>query len=340
MSAPPRTTSPTLSSIFAALLVGAGVRGLRRLLGPGEERRPPRSGFAADLPPPAAPGWWSILRRTFSEVNSDRVQAVAGGVTFYGLLSLFPAVTVLVSFYGLFADPASISPQLQALGSVLPGGALGIVSEQISRITATDQSKLGLAAILGLVVAGWSANAATKAMMDALNIAYEVEEKRSFIVLNLVSLGFTLAAIIGLIVMITVIAAVPVILKMFYLGATGDVLLWAGRWPATLVLIWLAVAVVYRWGPSRPGVAWRWITPGSVLASIALVAFSMLFSWYAASIGHFDATYGSLGAVIGFLLWMWLSITIVLVGAELDAEIEAAGRRDGQGPPSTEDQPR
>jgi membrane protein len=127
---------------------------------------------------------------------------------------------------------------------------------------------------------------------------------------------------------------------MFYLGAAGDVLLWAGRWPVTLLLIGLGLAVLYQWGPSRPGVAWRWITPGSVLASVALVLFSMVFSWYAANIANFDGTYGSLGAVIGFLLWMWLSITIVLVGAELNAEVETAGRRSAaRHAPLTEDQP-
>ena len=176
-------------------------------------------------------GWWPILKRTFSEVSSDRVLAVAGGVTFYGLLSLFPAITVLVSVYGLVAEPDSISRLLQMLGTFLPEGALSIIGEQVTRIARTDQSSLSLAAIAGVLVAMWSANSATKAMMDALNIAYDAEEKRGFIKLNLVSLGFTLTAIAGLIIMIAVVAAVPVILHLFWLGAVADVLIWAGRWP-------------------------------------------------------------------------------------------------------------
>lgn len=321
MSITPRLPSSSLSSILSALLVGVGARALHRQFG-GNPGRPPA------VAPPRVPGrehaggWWSTLKQTYAEVNKDRVQAVAGGVTFYGLLSLFPAITVLVSLYGLVADPANISQQLAALGSFLPEGALAIIGEQVKRITEADQSKLGLAAIIGLVVALWSANAAMKAMMDALNIAYGTQEKRSFIMLNLVSLGFTLGAIIGLIIMIAAIAIVPVILGLFNLGVAGDVLLWAGRWPAMLVLIGLALAVLYQWGPSRTEVAWRWITPGSVLASLGLVIFSMLFSWYAANIANYNGTYGSLGAVIGFLTWMWLSAMIILTGAELNAVIE------------------
>ena len=280
----------------------------------------------------SAGGWWQILKRTIAEVSGDRVLAVAGGVTFYGLLSLFPAVTVLVSLYGLIADPPSISQHLQMLKSFLPAGAMSIMAEQVTRISKGDQAQLSVAAAIGVLVALWSANAAMKAMMDALNIAYDTEEKRGFIKLNLVSLLFTFSAILGLIVMFSVVAAVPVILQMFWLGSTVDFLLWAGRWPAAFVLVVLALAVLYRFGPSRPNVRWRWITPGSFIAALGLIVFSMLFSWYAANIGKFNETYGSLGAVIGFMTWMWLSATIMMVGAELNAEIENQARPRGKDP--------
>ncbi|PZF76901.1 YihY/virulence factor BrkB family protein [Aestuariivirga litoralis] len=330
MSLAPRACSTTLASIASALLVGAGARALRRALGPRTGRPLPRRASTREQArPKQAAGWWEMLKRTYAEVNKDRVQAVAGGVTFYGLLSLFPAITVLVSLYGLIADPQSISLHLAALGTIVPEGGLTIIGEHVTRLTGADQSKLGIAAMIGLLVALWSANAAMKAMMEALNIAHDTEERRGFVVLNLVSLGFTLGAIICLIVMITAIAVVPAILALFNLGPLGDVLLWAGRWPAMLVLAGLALAVLYQWGPSRPDVAWRWVTPGSALASIALLVFSMLFSWYAANIANYNGTYGSLGAVIGFLIWMWLSTTIILVGAELNAVVEAAGRLQG-----------
>ena len=327
-----RSPSSTLSSIASALLVGAGVRALRRTLGPKSQGGGPAllATRQEEARRQQAGGWWAILKRTYAEVNKDRVQEVAGGVTFYGLLSLFPAITVLVSLYGLVADPFKIQQHLDVLGNVLPQGAMAIISEQVTRIIQTPHATLGLAAIFGLLVALWSANSAMKAMMDALNIAYDTQEKRGFITLNLVSLGFTLAAIIGQIVMVTAIAVVPAILQFFNLGGVGDFLLWAGRWPVILVLIGVALAVLYQWGPSRPDVAWRWMTPGSILASIALMIFSMLFSWYAASFANFNGTYGSLGAVIGFLIWMWLSIIIVLVGAELNAVIEDVERPGGK----------
>lgn len=274
----------------------------------------------------ASRGWWQVLTRTIAEVGNDRVLAVAGGVTFYGLLSLFPAITVLVSVYGLIADPESISQHLQMLGSVLPEGAMSIIGEQAIRIARSDQAQLSLAALIGVLVALWSANAAMKAMMDALNIAYDTEEDRGFFRLNLVSLFFTFSAILGLIVLFAVVAAVPVILQMFWLGATVDFMIWAGRWPVIFVLVILALAVLYRFGPSRPPVRWRWITPGSFIAACGLVLLSMMFSWYAANFGKFNETYGSLGAVIGFMTWMWLTATIVLVGAELNSEIENHAR--------------
>ncbi|WP_421694947.1 YihY/virulence factor BrkB family protein [Aestuariivirga sp.] len=290
------------------------------------------SATPSDIP---APAWWSVLKRTFSEVNSDRVLAVAGGVTFYGLLSLFPAITVLVSAYGLVADPGSISQHLASLKTFLPDGALSIIGEQVTRIAQSDQSKLSLAAIAGLLVALWSANAAMKAMMDALNIAYDAEEKRGFFQLNLLSLGFTLAGILGLIVLIGAIAAVPILLKLFWLGSAVDFLIWAGRWPLIFVLILAALAVLYRYGPDRPEVPWRWITPGSLMASLALVIFSMLFSWYAANFADYNGTYGSLGAAIGFMTWMWLSAAIVMTGAELNSEIENEARPEtSERPPS------
>jgi membrane protein len=260
-------------------------------------------------------------------VNSDRVLAVAGGVTFYALLSVFPAVTVMVSLYGLFTDPATISQHLQMVSGFLPEGATSIIGEQVQRITSGDNAQLGVAALAGLLVALWSSNAAMKAMMDALNVAYDVEEGRSFIWLNLQSLFFTLASMAGLIVMLAVIAVVPFLLHTLPLGAMADNLISIGRWPLVAILVILAMAILYRYGPSRPDAPWRWITPGSIVATLGLLILSMGFSWYAANFGKFNETYGSLGAAIGFMTWMWLSATIVLVGAELNAEIENQARK-------------
>ena len=298
-----------------------------------EARHRPRTAAPPAADPPqqqpaaeAQDGWWQILKRTFLEVSNDRVLAFAASVTFYGLLSLFPAITVLVSLYGLFAAPESIAQHLEMLRSFLPESAMSIIGEQAMRIARSDQAGLSIAALAGFLVALWSANAAMKAMMEALNVAYDAEEGRGFIWLTLVSFMFTLSAIIGLILLFAVVAAVPVILSTIWLGGTADFLVWAGRWPVMFVLILLALAVLYRFGPNRPTPRWRWVTPGSFMAAVGLLALSMLFSWYAANIGKFNETYGSLGAVIAFMTWMWLSATIILVGAELNAVIERAAQ--------------
>ena len=318
------------SDLVLAALVGTAINIVHGAFGPQVKGQAPRAASAAAAPQArkdlARRSWWDIVRRTVSEVSGDRVLAVAGGVTFYGLLSLFPALTVLVSLYGLLSDPQSISGHLASLRGVLPEGAMSIIREQIMRINDSGGAELSLTAGVGALVALWSANAATKAMMDALNIAYDREENRSFIRLNLVSLLFTVSGIAGLILLLLVVAAVPVILDVMWLGGTADVLIWIGRWPVIFSLILVGLAVLYRFAPCRPDVRWRWVTPGSLLAALGLLLLSMLFSWYAANIGKFNETYGSLGAVIGFLTWMWLSATIILVGAEFNAEIESAAR--------------
>jgi membrane protein len=284
-------------------------------------------------------GWWQILKSTFHEVSRDRVLTVAGGVTFYGLLSLFPALTVLVSLYGIFADPESISGHLEMLGSVLPESAMSVIGDQANRVASSDQAQLSLAGVVGGLVALWSANAAMKALIDTLNLAYDTQEERGFIKFTAVTLLFTISAIVGVMVLFLAVAAVPVILQFFWLGGVVDFLIWAGRWPVIFALVLLALAVLYRFGPCRPNVRWRWITPGSFVAALGLLVLSMLFSWYAANFGKFNETYGSLGAVIGFMTWMWLSATIILVGAELNAEIEDKARPGGPQSGPEADQP-
>jgi membrane protein len=275
-----------------------------------------------------ARGWWDIMWRVYGEIEDDRILAVAAGVTFYGLLALFPALAAFVSLYGLVADPGTISEHLTALGGFLPGGALDVISEQVKRITTGNDTALGFAFFSGLAVSLWSANAGVKAVFDALNVAYEEKEKRSFIVLNLVSLAFTFGGIVFIILAMTGIVVVPVILKYIGLGGVTDWLVWIGRWPALLVVTIGALAVLYRYGPSRERAQWRWLAPGGILAAVGWMIFSMLFSWYVGSFGNYNETYGSLGAVVGFLTWMWLSVTIILVGAELNAETEHQTAQD------------
>jgi membrane protein len=285
-------------------------------------REPGRGRTAAepqDIPPR---GWWDIAWRVYEEIDNDRVLAVAAGVTFYGLLALFPAIGAFVSLYGLVSDPGTISEHLNALGGFLPGGALDVISEQIKRITQGNNTALGFAFFSGLAISLWSANAGMKAVFDALNVAYGEKEKRNFFILNLTSLAFTFGSILFLVIAMSGVVVVPVILKYVGLGGAADWIVWIGRWPALLLVTMVALAVLYRYGPSRDRARWTWLAPGSILAAIGWMIFSMLFSWYVGSFGNYNETYGSLGAAIGFMTWMWLSVTIILVGAELNAETE------------------
>lgn len=266
-------------------------------------------------------GWKDILRRTYQQIGEDRLLAVAAGVVFYGLLAVFPAVTALVSLYGLFASPAAISDQLALLGGILPDSAVEILREQIGPLTA-NSSKLGLGFIFGLAVALWSANSGMKAIMDALNVVYEEKEKRGFIKLNLVSFGFTLAGIGVLLLALATVVVLPVALNYLGLHNTTDQLLRFARWPLLIVVIILGLAVLYRYGPSRREPRWQWISAGSVFAAVAWLVSSALLSWYLASFAHYDATYGSLGAGIGMMMWMWISFIVILFGAQLNSEIE------------------
>jgi membrane protein len=264
----------------------------------------------------------SLLVSLYTEVTEDRVLAVAAGVAFYGLLAVFPAITALVSLYGLFNDQSEASQDLAALAGVLPAEMMSVITDQVLRITSGSDVTLGFATAISLAIALWSANAGMKAITDALNVAYGVKERRSFIWLNVQSLFFTLSALIFLLIMMAAVAVVPVVLGDVLLSPAVQWLLWAGRWPVLLLLLALALGVLYRFGPDVPDAKWRWISPGSVLATLGLVLLSMLFSYYAASLGRFNETYGSLGAAIALLTWLWLSATIIMLGAELNAEMD------------------
>ena len=282
-----------------------------------------------------ARGWWDIARRAFDEIGNDRILAVAAGVTFYGLLALFPAIGAFVSLYGLVADPATIGSHLSALSGFLPDGALQIVNEQVGRITSKGDTALGFAFFSGLAISLWSANAGVKAVFDALNVAYEEEEKRNFIWLNLWSLAFTGGTVLFLVLALSAVVVIPVVLKLVGLGELTEWIIWAGRWPVLLLLTLGALALLYRYGPSRDRAQWRWLTPGAIFAAVGWIAVSMLFSWYVGSFGSYNETYGSLGAVIGFMTWLWLSSTVILVGAELNAEAEHQTAKDStEGPPT------
>ncbi len=306
-----------------------GERGRRRNAGgdwdnksvdPTQDGRGRSASTPSEIP---ARGWKDILLRVYDGISDDRILANAAAVTFYALLALFPAVAALVSIYGLFTDPGSIAKQLDTATGVMPGGGIDIIRDQLTRLTSQGSGTLGISFLIGLVVSLWSANGGIKALFDALNVVYDEREERSFIKLNAITLAFTLAMIAFIIVALSCIVALPVALN--YLPGFMGIVLDIVRWPVMLALIAVALAFIYRYGPSRDEPKWRWITWGSAFAALAWLGFSAIFSFYAA---NFDKTYGSLGAVIGFMTWMWLSVAVILIGGKLNAEMEHQTARD------------
>lgn len=283
----------------------------------------------APLPAPLAPlsmSWKDILWRTYQRFNDDRVLATAGGVVFFGLLAVFPAVTALVSFYGLFADPSTIGANLQTLSLLLPDGSFQIVQDQITRVLAKGNASLGGAFLFGLAFALWSANAGVKAIIDALNVVHEVPEQRSFVRLNLLSLAFTLSGIAALLLMVSAVVAFPLALDHLGLAPDSKVVVSLARWPLMFGILLVALGVLYRFGPNRVAPRWEVFGAGTLTAALLWIAGSAALSWYLSNFGDYNATYGSLGAAIGLMTWMWMSATIVLFGAELNAALERPDR--------------
>jgi membrane protein len=284
------------------------------------EAEEPGRGRLAGAPlyiPPT--GWRDIFWRTWLEVNRDRLPTVAAGVTFYTLLAIFPAVGAFVSLYGLFADVSVVREQLNDLAAFVPREVLKLVGDQMMRLATRENAGLSLALALSVLLSLWTANAGIAALFNGLNIAYDETEKRNFVVRRAITYAFTAALVLFVTLVTAVLVAVPI-----YLRQLGLIDSWLApfRWVVLTALAASAVAVLYRFGPSRERARWRWVRWGAALAAVGWIGGSLGFSWYVNHVAHYDATYGSLGAAVGFMMWIWFSVMVVLVGAELNAEIE------------------
>lgn len=286
-----------------------------------------RAGLAETPSEIPASGWKDILLRVGRGISEDRILLVAGGVTFYLILAIFPGIAALISIYGLFADPATIASHLDTIANVAPSGAMQVLHDELNRLASHGGTTLSVGFLISLVISLWFTNSGVSALFDALNIVYEEQEKRGFIKYYVQTLTFTVATIIFVLLSIAVVVAVPVVLSFMPLPGGTDLLVRIVRWPILLVLVGLALALLYRFGPSRPAARWRWITWGSAFATVGWLVVSFLFSWYVARFGSYDKTYGSLGAIMGFMTWIWISLIVVLIGAKLDAEMECRTAR-------------
>ena len=278
-----------------------------------------------DIP---ARGWRDILVRMFWATSANRVLSTGGSVAFFTLLAVFPGIAAIVSLYGLFADASTISTHLVLLSGILPAGVLGLVGDQVKLVAQKGNDTLGGAFAISLVLALYSANSGIVALFDALNVVYNEREERSPVRFYATTFAFTLAAVVFTVLALTGVVALPIMLRFVGLPSLTEWLLKAARWPVLLVTIAGSLAVIYRYGPSRNGARWRWVTWGSAIAALLWIAASMLFSWYVATFDSYNRIYGSLGAGVGFMVWLWISAVIVLLGGELNAEMEHQTARD------------
>lgn len=291
----------------------------------------PHHGRGRDADKPAeipARGLKDVFWRIVSGVMEDRVTLIAAGVTYYLLLALFPAASVLVSLYGLMADPAAIADRIASLGSVMPADALDIFLNQVRALSAERGATLSAGLVGGLALALWSANNGIKALFDAMNVAYREKEKRSIVRLNLVSLAFTFGAFLIAIVILFSMGVVPAVLNYFWLDRWAELIIRVARWPIMMVFVGFGIMALYRFGPSREPAKVRWLTWGAVFSTLLWFAASLGVSFYLSNIANYNATYGTLGALIGFMVWTWISAIIVIVGAEINAELEHQTTRD------------
>ena len=272
-------------------------------------------------------GWLDILARTKQQLAEDNLTIVAAGVAFYGFVAVVPALAAMVAIYGLVADPSQVGDQITALASVLPGEAMPLLRDQMIRITSNDGAA-GIGAIVGVLIAIYSSANATKALISGLNIAYDETEKRSFFKLNLVALILTVGSIIAAALALGLVAVLPSLLERFHVTDKVELLLNIARWPILVGGFIASLAVVYRYGPCRTDAQWKWVSPGAIVAGILWLLGSGAFSLYVSKFASYDQTYGPLGAVVVFLMWLYISALTVLIGAEFNSEMERQTKRD------------
>jgi membrane protein len=273
-------------------------------------------------------GWLQVLRRTLRDVASDRGSLIASGCAFWATLSLFPAISMLVSLYGLVFNPDSVEPQLDNIRRLLPAPAFTLIAERVRTLVSHPGATLGASLVISTAVTLWSASTGTKSLLSALNLAYEEQEQRGFLKFQAVGLVMTLGAILGAILGLAILVLLPAVISFLGLSAYTKGLVRFGAFAVLLAFVLLALSLLYRFGPSRRMARWHWVTPGSLVATVLWLIASILFSFYVQHVASFDVTYGPLGAVAGIMMWFWVTAYVVLLGAELNAELELQTEED------------
>ena len=275
-----------------------------------------------------AKGWKEIGKRVLAQLKKDYVSLLAGGVAFRALLALFPAIIAAISIWGLVASPQQISSQISGFLNALPEGAATIVEDQVTQVAGRNSGALTTALAVSVLLALWSASAGVLGLMEGCNAAYEEIEERSFVVKRGIALLLTVGAILFVLVAVGLIAVLPAVLGAVGLGSTAELLIRIAKWPLLAIVVMVALAVVYKYGPDRDHPQLAWASPGAILATILWLVGSVLFTIYVENFGSFGATYGTLSGIIVLMLWLYLSAFVVLLGAETNAEAERQTVKD------------
>ena len=284
-------------------------------------------GRQADVPQEIPPkGWKDIAKRTAKEVKQDQVPLLGAGVAFYALLSLFPAIIAGVSIYGLVANPATVRDQINRLTEMLSPETAAIIGTQLKQVTSGAGGALGVATVIGILTALWSASSGMKALVTGVNLAYDETESRMFVKLRGLSIVLTLGAMVLMGLALALIVGFPALADSWPTPLRWTV---GGlRWVLLAALLIGALAVLYRYAPDRDEPKWTWVSWGSGIATLLWILASIGFSIYANSFGNYNKTYGALAGVIILMFWLYLTAVIVLVGAELNTEMELQTAKD------------
>lgn len=273
-------------------------------------------------------GWKDIAVRVKDQISKNNISIISAGIAFYAFLAIFPAIAAIISIYGLVTDPQTVGRQLNALANVLPAQSSTLIQGQLSQIVQGSPTALGWGLAFSVIFSIWSANKGTKALFQGINIAYNEEDNRGFIKQNAVTLLFTSLGIIAVIISMALVVVFPVIIGNLGLPAGTGFLIQASRWILLLALLLLSLGVLYRYAPDRTKPKWRWVSWGSVAGTVLWIAGSLLFSFYISNFGNYNATYGSLAAVVILLLWFYLSAFSIILGAQINSEIEHQTKQD------------
>ena len=255
-------------------------------------------------------------------MKSDNVAIIAAGVAFFTMLAIFPLITACMSIYGYIADTSLVQSQLSTVEDLLPDAAWDILFSQVTAVAETPNSELGIRIALGLLIALWSAGAGIRAIMRAMNIAYDELEDRGLMRFYGLAGTFTLTITVFFWLALTVIIGVPSVLAFLHLEGVAAAVTQYLPWILLISLFWVSTTALYLYGPARRPAKLRWVMPGAIMATLSWDLISLSFSWFVGAFSSFNKTYGSLSAVVVLLIWFWLTSFVVIAGAQLNAAFE------------------